>query len=264
MPPKHKPWWKVDADADESIKLSRLPGDAARWAWFRMGCKAKTQRHLGVFAGASHLRMLIGPSGRYVPDLVRAGLAHEWPTDCDRCSQDYAGDAVAGDLVVHDYRREQRDPTAADRQAALRDRARDSHTASHDDSHGSVTPSSRALSPSLSMSPSQPGIGEPYQVSAPVEPYRTLEELTSFAVQRVSERTIQRLDGLSDRRTVPAVVAALRSVAPTISPQPPSPDQLVYEAIKHLEPFSNGSKPAAAAKGAVSAEEAERAFGGGR
>lgn len=262
MPPNHKPWWKADADADESDKLALLPSDAARWAWFRMMCRAKTQRRMGVFSGRVHLKALLGLNGRFVPDLIRIGTAHEWPTTCSRCQVDYTEDAQPGDVVVHDYRREQRDPTAAERQARARDRRSHGHTERDGDSHGSVTSSSRALSPSLSTSRSLPGEDEPYQVGGgPIEPYRTMEELTGFPVQRVSDRTIQRLDGLCDRRHVDPVVAAMRIVAPGIAPQPPSPDQLVYEVIKHLEPFSNGrTAKVVAAKGEVSAEEAQSAF----
>lgn len=262
MPREHKPWWRTDADAHKSDKLVRLPTDAARWAWFTMGCEAKVQRHMGVFADRAYLRFLLGTYARHLPELERKELVHEWPTDCADCTADYRSMAVDGSMVVHNYRRKQVDPTNAVRQARFRERHGESHGDGDGESNGDQTPISRALSPSPSWSPSDsPGIDEPYQVSAPVEPYRTLEDLTHFPVQRVSDRTIQRLDGLCDRRTVPAVIAAMRSVGPSITPQPPSPDQLVYEAIKHLEPFSNGRKPAMAAKGGVSDEEAERAFG---
>lgn len=194
MPPKHKPWWKVDADADESDKIGRLPSDAARWAWFRMGCKAKTQRRLGVFAGRSHLKSLIGSSGRFVPALVAAGLAHDWPTTCPRCSQAYLSDATDGDLVVHDYRREQRDPTAADRQADFRDR----NAERHDISNGGLTPSSRALSPSLSPSPSpSPGEDEPYQVAGDPEPALVLPP-EAHDLRRLTEELTQRPNVLAN------------------------------------------------------------------
>jgi hypothetical protein len=157
MPPRHKPWIKVDADADQSDKVAGLPNHSARWGWFRMMCRAKTQRRMGVFAGPDHLRQLLGTEGRYVPDMVRAGLLHTWPTDCPRCCSDYAADATVGDVIVHDYRREQRDPTNADRQALSRER--------NGESNGNVTRDSRGLSPSLSQSPSETLPREPYQVA---------------------------------------------------------------------------------------------------
>lgn len=263
MAAQHKPWWRVDADADVSDKLVGLPSDAARWAWFRMGCQAKTQRHMGVFVDRTYLRFVLGAYARHLGSLEGKGLVHQWPTSCSDCATDYRTMATDGAMVVHNYRRKQVDPTNAERQARFRDRHGDGNAASNGERNANPTALSRALSPSPSQSPSlPPGIDELYQLGdGPVEPYLTLETLTNFPVQRVSDRTIQRLDGLCDRRTVPTVVAAMRSVAPSIESQPPSPDQLVYEAIKHLEPFSNGRKPALAAKGGVSSEEAERAFG---
>lgn len=183
MPPTHKPWWKADADTDHSDKLAKLPSDAARWAWFRMMCRAKTQRRMGVFSGRAHLRSVLGQHGRFVPELVRVGVAHEWPTDCYRCSQDYSADAQPGDVVVHDYRREQRDPTNATRQAAWRDRNAVSNTGGNAGRNADLTMDSRALSPSTTTSPSREAIDEPYQVAVPPEAdeLRALaEELTGI------------------------------------------------------------------------------------
>ena len=94
------------------------------------------------------------------------------------------------------------------------------------------------------------------------EPYRTAEELTGdFPVQRFEPNALRTLDALCDRRGIPAVVAAMRTVAPDIETQPPSPWQLVSAAVKHLEPFATSRKaPVAVGKGGVSVEEAERAF----
>ena len=241
MPPRHKPWIKVDADADESDKLAGLPNHSARWGWFRMMCRAKTQRRMGVFAGQAHLRQLLGTEGRYVPDMVRAGLLHAWPTDCGRCATDYAGDVTDGEIVVHDFRREQRDPTNAERQSRFR----------NGESNANVTPDSRALSPSPSMSPSEALPRDGYQVpDGPDEPYRTLESLTDFPVQRVEANAIRTLDALCDRRGIPAVVAALRAVAPDIETQPPAPWQVIAAARNRLEPFAS-TKPVTAPKGMV-------------
>lgn len=86
------------------------------------------------------------------------------------------------------------------------------------------------------------------------EPYRTAEELTGhFPVQRWEQNALRTLDALSDRRGIPAVVAALREVAPSIPTQPPAPWQLVSAARNHLEPFapSGNGKPTSAPKGMV-------------
>lgn len=168
MPPSRRPWWRADATADEPDKLASLPSDGARWAWFRMMCRAKTQRRMGAFAGRSHLKGLLGSYGRHIPDLIRVGVAHDWPTDCERCTADYS-DASTGDVVVHDYRREQRDPTNADRQADYRSR----NAESNDPVTETVTPTSRGrahtLSPSPSLSPSPTNEEDGYQVATPPE-----------------------------------------------------------------------------------------------
>jgi hypothetical protein len=230
MPPKHKPWWKADADADESPKIAALPNPAARWAWFRMMCRAKTQRYMGVFGSEQHLKLLLGMEARYVRPMVGIGLLHTWPVKpsaCDRCAKDYAGDAQPGNLVVHDFRREQRDPTAAERQAEHRGRTADSHADSHGDSHGdshtvrngSVTPSSRALSPSLSTSSSPPPReDEPYQVGTPPEadPLRALaEELTGQpnALANVWGGLGERAIRLARKHGLPAVEREWRRIA---------------------------------------------------
>lgn len=245
MAPRHVPWWRVDCDTDESDKLARLPNDSARWAWFRAGCRAKTQRRMGVFAGSEHLATLLGRHGRYIPDLIRVGSLHVWPTDCARCVDDYAGEADAGDIVVHDYRRKQSDPTSAQRQSRHRlvtASSRDSHA----DSHGVVTSVSRALSQSPSQSPSREAIDEPYPVSGGgiEEPYATLEQLTRYPVQRFEPSAIRAIDALIDRRGIEAVLDAAHAVAPTLDPQPPAPWPLVAAIRNRLEPIArNGSAP---------------------
>lgn len=246
MPPKHKPWWKVDADTDESDKLARLSSDSARWGWFRMGCKAKTQRRMGVFAGRTHMRSLTGTSLKHIAELVASGLAHDWPTTCQRCTQDYAGDAQPGDLIVHDYRREQRDPTAADRQAEYRN----SHAERNGVSNGSVTPSSRALSPSLSPSPSTPGEEEPYQVATPPEaaPLQALaEELTqrSSVMANVWGGLGEQAVLLARKHGVPAVEQQWRRIAAEERGMP-TLRQLVFGADDALNRVTRSSPETAA------------------
>ncbi len=122
MPPGREPWIKLKVRTDESDKLASLPSDSARWGWIRVLLKAKTQRRMGVFASRQHLRTVIAPHGRFIGAWLVAGLLHEWPVDCP-CVTTY-GDVGEGELVVHDYRKEQRDPTNADRQAGHRGRNR--------------------------------------------------------------------------------------------------------------------------------------------
>lgn len=178
MAREHKPWWRTDADAHKSDKLVRLPGDAARWAWFTMGCEAKVQRHMGVFADRAYLRFLLGAYARHLPALERNDLVHEWPTPCADCATDYRGTATDGAMVVHNYRRKQVDPTNADRQARFRER----HGQSDAESNGDVTSISRAESQSPSPSPSENPDRDGYQVrsdrSDAFEAMQLVEELT--------------------------------------------------------------------------------------
>lgn len=246
MAPAKRPWWRADADTDESDKLVvGLPDDTARWAWFKTMCRAKTQRQMGVFGSEAHLRGLLGPTyAAAVPDMVAAGILHVWPVtrrSCPdlRCKKAYEDVDRRGSLVVHDFRQMQRDPSAADRQARRYETRRDSHGDSHGDSHAIVTTPSRALSPSLSTSSESPESDEPYQVATGriEEPYATLEELTRWPVQRFEPSAIRTLDGLVDRRGVDAVLAAARSEAPSIDPQPPAPWPLVAAIRNRLEPL---------------------------
>lgn len=260
MSPARKPWIKVDADADESDKLASLPNHAARWGWFRMLCRAKTQRRMGVFAGTVHLRQLLGTEGRYVPDLVKAGLIHQWPTDCGRCATDYAGDAAAGELVVHDYRREQRDPTNADRQERHRNGVRNG------ESNGSVPPHSRALSPSPSQSPSETQPREPYQVPRPSDDVwrisLVVEELVGSFPYSPGSRVFDAMAEDVGKLGVERVESAYRALRAEYASEPMDAAGIVYGAHKRLFRIPDAPRTGkAAAKGGVSAEEAERAFG---
>lgn len=119
------PWWKARVDLAKSEKLARLPDDAARWAWVGVLGEAKTQRRMGVFAGRAHLVAAVAGAGPYVEDYVAAGLLHVAPVLCADCARRHVDDDLqSGDLVVHDYRLEQRDPSNADRQDAFRAEAK--------------------------------------------------------------------------------------------------------------------------------------------
>ena len=249
MPPRHKPWIKVDADADESDKVARLPNHSARWGWFRMMCRAKTQRRLGVFAGEAHLRQLLGTEGRYVPDMVRAGLLHFWPTDCGRCAGDYSGDATDDELVVHDFRREQRDPTNAERQSRHR----------NGESNANLTVDSRALSPSLSMSPSETQPRDGYQVPRDVdddvwETAVLIESLVGTFPYSRGSRVFDLM--VDDVRTLgrEKVADAYRSLRAEYAAEPMDAAGIVFGAHKRLFPIPaapRNGKPAAAPKGMV-------------
>lgn len=112
-----RPWIKLLVDVDKSDKIGALSCDASRWGWIRVLVAAKTQRKMGVFGSRRHLKNVIGQHGRYVGEYIGARLAHEAPLACADCRREYR-DAEPGEVVVHDYRREQRDPTHNERQAA--------------------------------------------------------------------------------------------------------------------------------------------------
>lgn len=170
-----EPWIMVKVGFRRSPKLAELPNVTARLGWVYALLEAKVQRDMGVFGSRRHLRDMVGGAeGRHVDDWIRVGLAHEvpvkgkpWPDTCteQRCARYYA-DAKPGQVVIHDFRKDQRDPTNADRQAEWRER----NGVQNGSVTGSVTTSSRALSLSLSPSLSlPPNEDEPYQVATPPE-----------------------------------------------------------------------------------------------
>jgi len=133
-----EPWVKVLVGARRSAKLAALPSDSARLGYFYLLLEAKVQRPMGVFESRAHLVDVMGRFGRYATDYVRVDVLHEAPVKCAKCKDRY-GALRRGQLVVHDFLREQRDPTAADRQAGYRERLRDDH--SDGGSDGDVTDS---------------------------------------------------------------------------------------------------------------------------
>lgn len=119
MPNDREPWIKVRVGIVRSDKVASLPSDKARWGWVRVLVEAKLQRQLGMFGSRRHLAGLLGQHGRFVAAYIAAGLLEEAPTICPRCRPQHP-DVEAGQLIVHDYRREQRDASNADRQATWR------------------------------------------------------------------------------------------------------------------------------------------------
>lgn len=152
MPRRHVPWIAVRIDLPDSAKLADLPSDSARWGWVNALAKAKTQKNLGVFESERHWREVMGRFGRYLSDYVSAGLIEKAGALCNRCQDSHSG-LKAGALVIHDYRREQRDPTASTRQQRFREAHEndgESNGVDNAESNGEKTVDSRALSQSLS------------------------------------------------------------------------------------------------------------------
>lgn len=121
MPAGRQPWIKVKIGTRRSDKLAGLPDDSARLGYFYLLLEAKTQRRMGVFVGRDHLVDLMGRFGQYFDAWLDVGVLHVAPELCVSCSTRHAPDQLkAGDVVVHDYLLEQRDPTNADRQETWR------------------------------------------------------------------------------------------------------------------------------------------------
>lgn len=120
MPRDREPWVKVKIGARRSGKIAGLPSDSARLGYFYVLLEAKVQRRMGVFDNRTHFVEVLGRFGRFLPAYLEAGLVHEAPSLCPECKRRHRA-ATRGQIVVHDYLREQRDPTNADRQAAWRE-----------------------------------------------------------------------------------------------------------------------------------------------
>lgn len=162
-------WIRVEADIHRHPKVVALPSPAARWAFLVTLAEGKAVE--GRWASVAHYRACVPPQeARHLPAMISAGLV--------------AMDGPA--VVIHDwddYQVVRKDPTAADRVRRYRERQRNGEQEPSPRNalrrNGLVT--SRALSPSLSMSVTPNEEDEPYQVAIPPEadPLRLLaEELT--------------------------------------------------------------------------------------
>lgn len=119
--PGREPWIKVKIGIFDSEKLAALPDDSARWGYGKLLAKAKTQRRMGVFVSRSHVEDVVGRHAVYFEAWLGVDLVHIAPGLCADCAARHAPDQLkVGEVVVHDYLREQRDPTMPDRVDNLR------------------------------------------------------------------------------------------------------------------------------------------------
>lgn len=116
-----EPWIKLKIGLRRSGKIADLPSDSARIGWIYVLLEAKVQRRMGMFDSAQHFDQVMGRFGKHMKSYIEVGLLHQAPIRCAECRPRHP-DARPGELVVHDYRKEQRDATNADRQAAYRER----------------------------------------------------------------------------------------------------------------------------------------------
>lgn len=68
------PWFRCDARIGEDPHVSKLQSDSARWSWILTLGKAKFERPQGSFQSQEHLQASLGRWGKYVPQLLAAGL----------------------------------------------------------------------------------------------------------------------------------------------------------------------------------------------
>lgn len=116
-----EPWIKLKIGFRRSGKVADLPSDTARLGWLYALLEAKVQRRMGMFDSRQHFVQVLGRFGRHFDSFVSVGLLHEAPIRCAECKPRHP-EARPGELVVHDFRKEQRDATNADRQATYRER----------------------------------------------------------------------------------------------------------------------------------------------
>lgn len=114
-----EPWIKVKIGVRRSGKLAALPNDTARLGYFYILIEAKVQRLLGAFDNKAHFVEVLGRFSKHFDAYLTVGLLEVAPALCRECKARHR-DAKRGQVIVHDYRREQRDPTNADRQADYR------------------------------------------------------------------------------------------------------------------------------------------------
>jgi len=114
-----EPWIKVKIGIFRSGKIAGLPNDTARLGWFKALVESKVQRRMGVYDNRAHFVEVIGRFGKYFDQYVAQTLVEIAPDLCPECKRRNRG-LRRGQVVVHDFLREQRDPTNADRQADYR------------------------------------------------------------------------------------------------------------------------------------------------
>lgn len=264
-----RPWVAVEAAIRVNPKLVGLPSDTARWGWVCILGEAKQQRPAGSFQTLAHLREASGRFARFIPDYQSATLLETAPVLCDRCAKRWQS-AKPGQIVVHDWHVHQRDPGSPERSKEHREANREttSERTSNDFLAFVDTDPSRALSLSLSMSPSETLPREPYQVPPGVDAVwrivGVIEELVgSFGYSRGS-RVFDRMAADVEQLGAERVDRAYRDLRAEYASDPMDAAQLVFGAHKRLFPIPDG--PTGKAKSGKgfnpTSEEAWDAFGG--
>lgn len=118
--PRRTPWIAIDVDIRKDDRVADLPSDAARWGYVAgVLAEARLQNPRGVFGSKATFEEAVGRFARHLEAYIAAGLMERATSMCADCRQDY-GELKRGALVVHNWIRKQRDPSAASRQARRR------------------------------------------------------------------------------------------------------------------------------------------------
>ncbi len=160
--PRRDPYVPMDATIRRNAKLAALPSDTARLGWLYVGLgDAKLQRPSGCFRSRCHWDEVAGRFARFRRDYLAAGLLEQAPDLCPRCAEAWPG-VAAGTLVVHDWKRHNTDPGAAERAEEWRsmhpdpDRSNGDGTAIERQSNAERTPGERGSNRDLARDPAGP------------------------------------------------------------------------------------------------------------
>lgn len=262
-----RPWVAIEAAIRVNHKLVALPSDSARWGWVCLLGEAKQQRPAGTFRSLAHLREAAGRFARFIPDYQKQHLLETAGALCERCEKRWPS-IPDGVVVIHDWALHQRDPGSAERSADWREAQKqgtDERTPNEKRTLGDTDPS-RALSLSMSTSLSEPTPREPYQVPRPSDDVwrisLVVEELVGSFPYSPGSRVFDAMAEDVGKLGVERVESAYRALRAEYASEPMDAAGIVYGAHKRLFRIPDAPRTGkAAAKGGVSAEEAERAFG---
>jgi hypothetical protein len=262
-----RPWVAIEAAIRVNHKLVALPSDSARWGWVCLLGEAKQQRPAGTFRSLAHLREAAGRFARFVPDYQKQHLLETAGALCERCEKRWPS-IPDGVVVIHDWSVHQRDPGSAERSADWREAQKqgtDERTPNEKRTLGDTDPS-RALSLSMSTSESETNPREPYQVPRPSDDVwrisLVVEELVGSFPYSPGSRVFDAMAEDVGKLGVERVESAYRALRAEYASEPMDAAGIVYGAHKRLFRIPDAPRTGkAAAKGGVSAEEAERAFG---
>lgn len=263
-----EPWVAVEATIRRSPKMTGLPNDTARYGWVVALGEAKLLQRGGAFL-PGQWEEVMGRYSRHKAEYVAAGMLHVAPVACSepRCMRG-RGPFPEGSLVIHKwgvYQREHalRQDHYRNRRDGLSDAESDALSDVESDAESDAL--SRAVSPVYSPE-SLPNPRDGYQV--PDDPGDEFPVLSWMAQNGAAVAA----NGNGFHRRIVVMVGrygadrVCRAMADVMAGGAKGDRALIFGAENLLDPIPSGkpAKPEVIGKGGVSAEEAERAFGGVR